>query len=108
MHAPSAGGDMSRATAAGEALASMLRDPDRPVEKWLVWSNEHRAWWRPNWQGYTVMLDQAGRYSKDEASAICERAGWVIDGIPPEIPVRESDVINLLVAPWRQREKDET
>ena len=30
---------------------------------YLIWSNEHRAWWRPNAKGYTVHIKTAGRYT---------------------------------------------
>lgn len=64
-----------------------------PDGYWLVWSNEHNAWWGPKCCGYTQEEKQAGRYSMAEAMDICEKAG---DGrmnlhpggkIPPEIPV---------------------
>ena len=40
-------------------------------DKWLIWSNEHRAWWRANRCGYTNKAEEAGRYSLEEANAIC-------------------------------------
>ena len=64
-----------------------------PDGYWLIWSNEHNAWWRPGRCGYTQDEKQAGRYSMAEAVDICSKAG---DGrmnlhpngkIPPEIPV---------------------
>lgn len=36
----------------------------------VIWSWEHHAWWRPNQQGYTEQLDEAGRYSHTEAANI--------------------------------------
>jgi hypothetical protein len=62
-------------------------------DNYLIWSNEHRAWWRPNKCGYTVHLAVAGRYSHDEALRICRNArdGWMPGEPPPEIPVREDD-----------------
>lgn len=30
--------------------------------KWLIWSNEHNAWWAPNQKGYVRKKDEAGRY----------------------------------------------
>lgn len=64
-------------------------------DNYLIWSNEHQLWWRPNSRGYTSDLNQAGRYARSEALAICAtaRGGWG-DGIaevPDEIPVREGD-----------------
>lgn len=45
------------------------------VAVWLVWSNEHGAWWGPNHVGYTRVIDTAGRYDQAEAEAICGEAG---------------------------------
>ena len=43
----------------------------------LIWSWEHRAWWAPNHRGYTVNVDEAGRYTVEEAARI------VVDHWPP-------------------------
>jgi hypothetical protein len=63
-------------------------------EKFLVWSNEHRAWWRPNSAGYTTNLADAGHYNREDAIKICahSRDGWHSRVIPSEIPVRLDDV----------------
>jgi hypothetical protein len=37
---------------------------------WLVWSNEHQAWWRPAYAGYTAAIEEAGRYDFITASKI--------------------------------------
>ena len=65
-------------------------------EKYLIWSHEHGAWWRPNNCGYTVHVIAAGRYSRGEALATCSgtRIGWRNDGAPAEIPVREQDALD--------------
>ena len=34
-----------------------------------IWSNEHRAWWRPNRSGYTTLRACAGLYSFEDAYA---------------------------------------
>jgi hypothetical protein len=62
-------------------------------DEYLIWSNEHGAWWRPNSAGYTTHLVAAGQYSRDEALKICGlgRDGWHKVGAPDEIPVRVSD-----------------
>lgn len=57
---------------------------------WLVWSNEHRAFWGPNRCGYTGLIERAGRYSQAEAEAICRSAcpranSTIHEGTPPEI-----------------------
>jgi len=63
-------------------------------EEYLVWSNEHRAWWRANRCGYTKVLANAGHYSRDEAIAICAHArdGFGAHEIPSEIPIKASDL----------------
>lgn len=43
--------------------------------KWLIWSNEHRGWWRPKSAGYTGIIKEAGRYVHDEAFNICMDGG---------------------------------
>ena len=42
--------------------------------KWLIWSNERRAWWADKNSGYTTFQQNAGRYSFEEASAIARDA----------------------------------
>lgn len=67
-------------------------------EKYLIWSNEHRCWWYANSQGYTTVIENAGRYTREEAMEICRSLhGKVFDcsRIPDEIPIRESDAIEL-------------
>ncbi|MDB5597416.1 MAG: hypothetical protein JWM36_4377 [Hyphomicrobiales bacterium] len=61
---------------------------------YLVWSNEHRAWWRPNCAGYTIHSAAAGRYPRGEALSICRgaRNGWNPDRAPDEVPVAERDL----------------
>lgn len=63
--------------------------------KWLVWSNEHRAYWRPNMAGYTTHAKAAGRYSEEDAIRICRDArSHGDDGTPPpETMIREDCVL---------------
>lgn len=37
---------------------------------YLIWSNQHQQWRRPGKSGYTGYIEEAGRYSEDEARAI--------------------------------------
>jgi len=37
---------------------------------YVIWSFEHRAWWRPARAGYTEELAEAGRYNPVEAGEI--------------------------------------
>jgi hypothetical protein len=41
---------------------------------WLIWSNDHGGWSKPNRHGYTNRLADAGRYSFDEALEIVQDA----------------------------------
>ena len=68
-------------------------------DTYLVWSNQHRAWWRANSAGYTIRLSEAGRYNRDEAIRICAHAhgGWKTGLMPPEIPVREEDALDTFL-----------
>ena len=69
------------------------------MDEYLIWSNEHEAWWRANRRGYTNHVRGAGRYSREEAVSICSgaRDGFYAVGIPPEIPVPFKDVLECLV-----------
>jgi hypothetical protein len=78
-------------------LAALNRptEPPDPDERFaVVWSNEHRAWWGPAFHGYTRGLDDAGRYTLNDAIKICGDAlmtGAHI-GMISEIPVRLGDL----------------
>lgn len=65
------------------------------VERYLIWSNEHRAWWRPNNAGYTVYVTAAGIYSKEDALSTSwkGRDGWRSEQqCPAEIAVPLSSI----------------
>ena len=49
----------------------------RMTARYLIWSIEHTAWWRPAQVGYTRDLPEAGRYSESEAREILARANTV-------------------------------
>lgn len=42
--------------------------------KYLIWSNEHEAWWGPGEYGYTNDYLEAGEYDQGRANAICFKA----------------------------------
>ena len=65
--------------------------------KYLVWSNEHSAWWGRDRCGYTRIIANAGRYDRAEALSIAgtRDGGWdVRKGNPDEIAIPEQDAID--------------
>lgn len=68
-------------------------------QEYLVWSNEHRAWWRPNSRGYTIDMTKAGRYSREDAIKICRSRDQATNEPPPELPVREDDALRIIWQP---------
>jgi hypothetical protein len=65
------------------------------MNEYLIWSNEHRAWWRSDSKGYTLHVDTAGRYSRAEAIKISSHAhrGWQAGRVPDKIPVLAADAL---------------
>ena len=61
--------------------------------QYLIWSNEHRAWWGPNSRGYTPSVHKAGRYDRDFALNICRNANFVPTSSPNEIIILEADAL---------------
>jgi hypothetical protein len=63
-------------------------------ERYLIWSNEHRAWWKASRHGYTTRTDKAGQFSFEQATEIVTKANRIkIEEIMVEAPSREQ--INL-------------
>jgi hypothetical protein len=56
-------------------------------QQYLIWSVEHCAWWKPNRAGYTYSRTEAGRYTLEEARAICIDANAPHPGMPNECMV---------------------
>lgn len=53
--------------------------------KALVYSREHRGFWKQSRNGYTPRLSEAGCFSLLAAKAICDDANRLVkDGEPPE------------------------
>ena len=55
--------------------ADAMARPTPDATCWLIWSGEHRAWWRPDARGYCEFLAGAGRYTFEEAAQITEHCG---------------------------------
>ena len=43
-------------------------------QKWLIWSEEHETWWMPKGNGYTHKVQEAGRYTFEQAVEIVSGA----------------------------------
>lgn len=43
-------------------------------QDWLIWSYEHKAWWKEFCFGYTKNVAEAGRYTETAARKICYEA----------------------------------
>ena len=72
---------------------------DLQMSDYLIWSNEHRAWWGPGRAGYAFRVADAGRYSYSEALCICTEAMPGRRDTEPlnEIPVLLADVREMLM-----------
>lgn len=53
---------------------------------WVIWSEEHEAWWGPGERGYVRSLFEAGRYTEERARAIERNANRYL---PPSVPFHE-------------------
>lgn len=65
---------------------------------YLIWSEEHHAWWRPAERGYTSQMREAGRYSKERAYSIVTAANLI--GFN-EIAIPFPSQLPELIARWR-------
>jgi hypothetical protein len=52
--------------------------------RYVIWSNEHAAWWGPDERGYTSIVEEAGRYDLAQARAIIDKA--TVGGLLPKVP----------------------
>lgn len=60
--------DLGREYVPAEVADELLAALSAPL--WLVWSNEHAAWWGPNRCYYYRDISAAGRYTLEEATEI--------------------------------------
>ncbi len=44
------------------------------MKRYRIWSFEHNAWWKPDWNGYTENIKEAGIYTEENAKDICDSA----------------------------------
>lgn len=74
----------------------------------LIWSNEHRAWWRPHRHGYTDNIAEAGRYEQAEAEQIAESAmlGRRPGEPVPEIAINYREIVERIEDNKIDRRKD--
>jgi len=58
--------------------------------EYIIWSNEHRGWWKPSKRGYTPHRDESGRYSYKDACDIVYKANQYqkVSDVPNETMVR--------------------
>jgi hypothetical protein len=65
---------------------------------YLVWSNEHRSWWKPGGYGYSPGLRGAGHFTREHAIRICREALPTAShiGAISEVPVRMEDIAAIL------------
>ena len=58
------------------------------MKAFLVWSEEHGAWWGAARSGYTRSIRDAGRYSLEDAADIVENANrYLAEGQFNEVAV---------------------
>lgn len=50
---------------------------------WLIWSHEHQGYWPQSQCGY-VPLSKAGRFTLEQATAICEQGNYGMGSTPEE------------------------
>lgn len=59
---------------------------------WLIWSNEHKAWWCDGERGYTQSREKAGRYTQGMAADIVAGANKFLgDGDEPNETMIEAN-----------------
>ena len=72
---------------------------------WLIYSREHNAYWRPNSAGYTIEVDEAGRYTRPHAEVLSSTRDPQFDGTPSEIIVLAPEAAEALKAAREENER---
>jgi hypothetical protein len=70
-----------------------------PETLYVIWSEEHQAWWLPNAAGYTRELVRAGRYSRAAAETIVTEANRYLR---PPLPWSEFAIADPLRGNWKK------
>lgn len=64
----------------------MYSDSD---SEYIIWSNQHKSYWKPNSMGYSIDIREAGIYSLKEVIRICDGATYDWNNkIPNELPIQ--------------------
>lgn len=92
------------------AIEPLIRADERAKEneacdEYLVWSNEHNAWWRAKSAGYCTDVVCAGIYTRAEALSISHkcRDRWLPGDSPTELPVPLADLPQWAIDAIRSR-----
>lgn len=82
------------------------RRVDGPAKAWLVWSNHGGGcWWRADERGYTSSIEQAGRYTLEEALRCCSKRSFDRSkGVRPEQLIPSPELLAELGLPPMVRE----
>jgi hypothetical protein len=73
-----------------------------PELLYVIWSEQHGAWWCPNKRGYTRQLTAAGRYSKAAAEEIVTEANRYVyfpERTWNEIAIRDPIQLRAVIQP---------
>lgn len=65
-----------------------IEEIEEKKDYWIIWSIEHKAWWKPYHNGYTKLRDVAGYYSYEEACRIVKDANIGENDIPNEAMIK--------------------
>lgn len=65
------------------------------MSDYLIWSNEHTAWWKPAHRGYTTVIHEAGRYTSAEADRIVAAANFNPSAPPNEVKCLAPSIAKL-------------
>ena len=67
-------------------------------DTYLIWSNEHEAWWKGGGWGYSGGLRGASHFTREQAIDICRKAlpTSAHVGKIAEVPVRLTDLMEVL------------